>query len=682
MKLDHKFYQVPLQLPVEMEDLRKELSQFTQGEWLPYPGGGEHSLSIPLVSVGGTRNYDFPLAGAVTSTPWLDKCPCLQKVMASFQTPISRAFLLGLTSDSKIDLKGDYNYHWFRHNCTYLPIITNAKVKLISPERELSLAKSGEAWVGSNAVGESLVNGGQEECILLVIETKYSSNLEPSLPTSESGKINLEAYRFEVLTLGEIDQLTEQIFQELSASEIPKDKLASLSSHREQFCKQWSEVFERFGHDVSGELAYHDLILDFREAIVREASSWLPPSSQGAQALQVINTMVVMSSQANTKRVNKGLAVRKKRVVKPELHGDALYRVREEVESHSSFRRLTELQSEILQLFSQATTPEQVWSDLATEEKLSQGEFTKILGKLLDRELLQEHFTLPEYEQPIVIVSAPRAGSTLLFETLSKFPGVWTIGKESHDIIEAIPQLHPAAHNFESNRLTEAIATPEVCQALKRGFAGQLRNRDGLGYLNIPPQERPTKIRFLEKTPKNALRIPFFQAAFPGAKFIYIYRDARENISSMIEGWRARCFISYTDLPGWPFRDWSFLLTPGWSSFHNRPIAEIAAYQWKTANAFILDDLQALPSSSWCFITYRDLVDKPRETIQKISEFAELPWDEVVESRVSKSLPTSVVTLSAPSPDKWRKHGEAIERVLPSVTSVINSVEKLKEKQK
>ena len=682
MKLDQEFYQVPLNLQVEMEELKQELSQFTQGEWLPYPGGGEHSLSLPLVSVGGTGNYDFSLAGAVASTPWLEKCPCLQKVMASFNVSIARAFLLRLTSDSEIDLKGDYNYHWFKHNYTYLTIVTNAKVKLISPERELSLATEGEAWVVSNSVGECLVNGGEEDCILLVIERKLSSSLEESLPPSDPGKINLVAYRFEVLTPGEIDQLTEQIFQELSASEIPKDKLGNLSSHREQFCSKWEEVFEIFGHDASGELAYHDLILDFRETIVREASSWLSPSSQGAQALQVINSMLVMSSQANTKRVNKGLAVRKKQMVKPKLHGNGSYRVREKVEYHSSFRRLTELQVKILQLFSQATTPEQAWSSLATEEGISQGEFNQILEKLLARELLQEHFTLPEYEQPIVIVSAPRAGSTLLFETLSKFPNVWTIGKESHDIIEAVPQLHPGAHNFESNRLSSAIATPEVCQVLKRGFAGQLRNRDGLGYLNIPPQERQSKIRFLEKTPKNALRIPFFQAAFPGAKFVYIYRDARENISSMIEGWRARCFISYTDLPGWPFRDWSFLLTPGWSSFHNRPIAEIAAYQWKTANAFILDDLQALPSSSWCFITYRDLVDKPRETIQKISKFAELPWDEVVESRVSKSLPTSVVTLSAPSPDKWRKHGEAIERVLPSVASVINLVEKLKEKQK
>ncbi len=62
-------------------------------------------------------------------------------------------------------------------------------------------------------------------------------------------------------------------------------------------------------------------------------------------------------------------------------------------------------------------------------------------------------FVPPALVQPLIIVSAPRAGSTLLFETLAHFPDLWTIGEESHEIIEGIPELHPVAHGYLSDRL-------------------------------------------------------------------------------------------------------------------------------------------------------------------------------------------------------------------------------------
>src|SRR5690606_811953 len=65
----------------------------------------------------------------------------------------------------------------------------------------------------------------------------------------------------------------------------------------------------------------------------------------------------------------------------------------------------------------------------------------------------------PLFEQPVFIVSAPRSGSTLLFETLSGAPGVHTIGNESHHLIEGIPALNPMARGYDSNRLLESDAT-------------------------------------------------------------------------------------------------------------------------------------------------------------------------------------------------------------------------------
>jgi LPS sulfotransferase NodH len=50
---------------------------------------------------------------------------------------------------------------------------------------------------------------------------------------------------------------------------------------------------------------------------------------------------------------------------------------------------------------------------------------------------------LPIIERPIVILSAPRAGSTLLFETLAQAAGIHTIGGESHRLVESIDALRP-----------------------------------------------------------------------------------------------------------------------------------------------------------------------------------------------------------------------------------------------
>ena len=57
------------------------------------------------------------------------------------------------------------------------------------------------------------------------------------------------------------------------------------------------------------------------------------------------------------------------------------------------------------------------------------------------------------FDRPIFIVAGPRSGSTLLFETLARNRELWTIGGESHQLIESIDALNPATHGFDSNEL-------------------------------------------------------------------------------------------------------------------------------------------------------------------------------------------------------------------------------------
>ena len=273
----------------------------------------------------------------------------------------------------------------------------------------------------------------------------------------------------------------------------------------------------------------------------------------------------------------------------------------------------------------------------------------------------------PTFDRPVFVVSAPRAGSTVLFDLLAALPDVWTIGEESHELIRGVPGLHPATHGWRSDRLTAAEATPAVADALKDRFSARLIDRDGASYGESPPGRRPERVRLVEKTPANALRIPFLRAVFPDARFVDLRRDPRENISSLVEGWRSRRFIAYTAMPGWPHRDWSFLLPPGWEALVDRPLLEIAAHQWRSARAALEADLADLPAERVCRVDYADLVRAPGEVVRAIAAAFDLSLDERAARALAGPLRPSRVTVSAPAPDKWRRHERELAALLADV---------------
>ncbi len=264
-----------------------------------------------------------------------------------------------------------------------------------------------------------------------------------------------------------------------------------------------------------------------------------------------------------------------------------------------------------------------------------------------------------EMARPIFLVCPPRSGSSLLYETLSQAPGVWTIGSESHAFIEGIRELQPARRGFESNRLTAEDASPDVVRRLQKAFFDRLRDRDGNRL--PPPADTATGLRLLEKTPKNALRVPFLAAAFPDALFVYLYRDPRETISSMLDAWRSGRFVTYARLPDWEGPKWSFLLVPGWREWSGRPLAEIVARQWAVTTSQLLDDLEALDPDRWCVASYDRLVAEPQKEIERICAFAGLPWDRTL----TAPLPPARHTLTAPEPGKWRHNAKELKPVMP-----------------
>ena len=75
---------------------------------------------------------------------------------------------------------------------------------------------------------------------------------------------------------------------------------------------------------------------------------------------------------------------------------------------------------------------------------------------------------------------------------------------------------------------------PRVADALRASFLAEIRDREG----NQPPDDA-IGLRLLDPTEKNALRLPFFNAAFPDAIFIYIHREPRETLTEIVAAWES-----------------------------------------------------------------------------------------------------------------------------------------------
>ena len=257
--------------------------------------------------------------------------------------------------------------------------------------------------------------------------------------------------------------------------------------------------------------------------------------------------------------------------------------------------------------------------------------------------------------RPVLIVSTPRSGSTLLFETLVKAPALYSAGGESHQRIEQVADFFPGRRGWSSNRLDAADATADAVEELARSFYSVLRDRDS--------QAAAGDVRMLEKTPKNALRVPFFDAAWNDTTFVYLYRDVRQTLASMMEAWATGRFVTYPALPGWQGPPWSLLLTPGWRELSGLQLHHVVAGQWATTMNVLVDDLSALPRERVIGIDYADFLAEPHATTVRLASQLGLEWD----VELPATLPYSKTTYSKPSPDKWRRLEAPIESVWPTV---------------
>lgn len=303
------------------------------------------------------------------------------------------------------------------------------------------------------------------------------------------------------------------------------------------------------------------------------------------------------------------------------------------------------------------------------------------ITKIFDREFVRKNMIALNYRvqeniyylahpampDPVFIVGCSRAGTTVTFETIRTSPDLLSFPYE-------IPQLWhslagPRNNNWESEAASAEDSHPDHRSKAFAYFYARL----GHG-------------RVLDKSCINVMRIPYLKALFPNAYFIYIQRDGRDNISSLMEGWRQRGRFDLHQylgkLPGnvqinqGEFNDWCFFLPPGWRDYNQSSLEEVCAYQWLTANRMALEAKMLIPEDKWIHLRYEDIFEAPIEMFQAVFDRLKLPFSEELKNRCAtlNKRPTSIVS-GPPKRQKWKSQNpKAIEKILPTIEPLMKTL--------
>lgn len=267
-------------------------------------------------------------------------------------------------------------------------------------------------------------------------------------------------------------------------------------------------------------------------------------------------------------------------------------------------------------------------------------------------------------ERPIFIIGCNRSGTTLLHRNLAEHTRTWSSYTESKTVFHALWPIDPA----EGDRVDRA-ATAHESAALRRMLYRRARNKQVLAgrpllgsvpeKLLNPPVDAVFKsppVRLVEKTPSNCFRVPLLASLWPDARFVFIVRAPEPTISSLMEGWKR-----WNGYDGGRVRQWTYLAPPGWRNRAERPLREIAAWQWRSANRTAWDDLEE-HGCDYAIVRHEDLVRTPEPAYRSLLDFAELEWTDHFESLLDE-LGDRVWTNrgSPPEREKWKRlHGEEV----------------------
>jgi len=228
--------------------------------------------------------------------------------------------------------------------------------------------------------------------------------------------------------------------------------------------------------------------------------------------------------------------------------------------------------------------------------------------------------------RPIFLIGAARSGTKMLRDVIASHPAIdrvpydinfiWRLGNESLAHDELIPDH----------------VTPRIAGRIQKKLFAY---KQGAPFL-------------IEKTVSNSLRVPFVDAIFPDAKYIFLFRDGRDVVESTYRQWNAPPDWNYLlekalvfpllDAPGYAWRYGMNLIRKGSPVAHKtvtwgpryegidqdvatKDLIEVCAIQWSRCVERAYSSLQTLGAAKALKIKYEDFVSRPQHHLIKIAEF-------------------------------------------------------------
>jgi hypothetical protein len=165
-------------------------------------------------------------------------------------------------------------------------------------------------------------------------------------------------------------------------------------------------------------------------------------------------------------------------------------------------------------------------------------------------------------------------------------------------------------------------------------------------------------IRYLDKTIANCFHLEVLERSFREARFVFLVRDPRPSIASMIEGWpdlerfgKPQLCPSLRTMRPRTVEHWSYPAPPGWQEVIGYPLAQICAWSWRQHVEAVLDFFEAR-QHALVRVTYEQLILDPAKTARSLAEELDLTWSAEAEAH-ARAAPL--------------RHGAEIERLLPTI---------------
>jgi hypothetical protein len=280
MKLDTEFYKLPISFAAEK--LAREITQFNESDWRPHPQGFPGNFSLSLISVGGNPNNDSVI-GAMSPTPYLQRCPYLQQILDSLKTVLGRTRLMRIGSNAEVSEHVDTNYYWLQRLRVHFPIITFPEVNFICGDKSVYMA-AGEAWIFDTWKRHNVINPTKKDRIHLVADTVGSpflwdlislteqpfnlkhkgtdERLEVAYNPQQFVKLEMEKVNFPiVMSPWEQKCLISSLFEDFArGNTYSPDIVKKLETILARFCRQWQSLWSQYGTDAAGWESYRQVL--------------------------------------------------------------------------------------------------------------------------------------------------------------------------------------------------------------------------------------------------------------------------------------------------------------------------------------------------------------------------------------------------------------------------------------